>query len=142
MVVLSSFYVHIYRAFLILVIVLNTIGILVIKFLLPKEKAITYDLSFNIVLIIFCFIVLILSLKFASVSYDKKNKILNAKTLKSKFSIPSSDVINIERKSIILCKITYSNGDSKKSLIFQPSARMFFPFTDYPERIRKLLGEK
>lgn len=142
MVALSSFYVRIYRAFLILVIVLNTIGILVIKFLLPKKNAVTYDLTANVVLLITCCIILILSLKYASVRFDKINKVLNVETLKNKFNIPSTDVISVERKSIVLCKITYKSGDLKKSLIFQPSIRMFFPFTDYPERIKDLLNKR
>lgn len=144
MVTLSSFYVHIYRAFLIFTIVINIMGILILEFLIPEKVALTYDLTFSIILIISCAIILIISLYWSSVQYDKKNKILSIKNLNRKFIINNNDIIKVERSFIFMCKIIYKEEVSKtsKSIVFLPSLREFFPLTDYPQRIRGLIMDK
>jgi len=139
MVTLSSFYVYIFRIFLIIAILINSIGVLIIKFFLPEDKAATYDLTPFIMLIIVCGIILMIFLNLHNVSFDKKNKTLNINNLKNKFIVSNNNVIKVERIFIFFCKITYKEETSQKSIIFLPSLRTFFPLLDYPQKIRDLI---
>ncbi len=142
MVTLSSFYLKIYKAILILVILFNFIGILALKFFLPEEKAITYDFTVSTMLIIICGIFLIICFGLANVSFDKNNKVMNIKKFNKIFTVNSHDVIKVERIFIFFCKITYTVGKSHKSFTFLPSFREFFPLLDYPQKISDLIGVK
>ena len=141
MVTLSSFYTHIYRVFLIITMIINFLGILIIKLFIPKEKAASYDLTPFVMLIIVCGIILIFFLKLANVNYDKENKILNIQYFKNNFTISSRNIVRVERIFIFLCKITYEDKTSQKSIIFLPSLRIFFPLFNYPQKIRDLIRE-
>jgi len=139
MVVLSSFYVYIFRAFLIFTILINIIGIIIVKLLLPKDKAVTYDLTFSVMLIIVCIIILIIYLNLVYVSLDQKKSILNVKTLRNQFIIQNTNIIKVERVFFVLCKITYKERDKKKTIFFLPRIREFFPLVNFQKRIENLL---
>lgn len=140
MVTLSSFYLKIYKAVLILIILFNFIGILALKFFLPEEKAITYDFTVSTTLIIICAFFLIICFSLANVSFDKNNKTMNIRKLNKSFTVNSRDVIKVERVFLFFCKITYVVEKSQKSFRFLPSLREFFPLSDYPQKIRALIG--
>jgi len=142
MVTLSSFYVYICRVFLIFAIGINSLGILFIKFFISKEKAETYDLSPNVIFMIVCGIILMICLNWDTVIYDKTNKVLNIKSFKNNFIVNSNDIIKIERVFILLCRITFKDKSAKRSILFLPSIREFFPLLNFPERIRELIGKK
>lgn len=142
MVILSSFYVYVCRVFLIFAIGINSLGIFFIKFFISKEKADTYDLSPNLIFIIVCLTILIISLSWDNVIYDKTNNVLNVKSFKKKIIVHSNDIIKVERTFILLCRITYNDKTIKKSILFLPSIREFFPLLDFPQRIRELIGKK
>ncbi|UWX62171.1 hypothetical protein N0B40_07730 [Chryseobacterium oranimense] len=139
MVALSSFYLKIYKAILILIILFNLIGILALKFFLPEEKAKTYDLTVSTMLIIICGIFLIICFGLANVSFDKNNKTINIKRFNKAFIVNSHEVIKVERFFIFFCKITYAVGKSQKSFTFLSSFREFFPLSDYPQKINALI---
>ena len=140
MVVLSSFYTYILRFFLTLVIFLNVVGILYIKYLIPKEKSITYDLSQNFTFIIVCLLIFFLSSRLAIVKLDKKeNSLIVKRFLTSSFIIKNKEIIDIEKVSLLTCKVIYKKNDVKKSVKFLPNLTLFFPLSNYPIEIKKML---
>lgn len=139
MVVLSSFYVYIVRILAIFTIFINVIGILIIKFLLPKDQAITYDLTFPIMLIFMCSIILLIYLNLNYVSLNVKERQLTIKKLRKEKKINVNNVLKVERFFFLFCNITYKENNIRKSVVFLPKFREFFPFTDFPQRIKELL---
>ncbi len=140
MVTLSSIYLKIYKTLLASIISINLIGILIIRFLLPKEKSITYDLTVSTMLIIICGIFLIISFNFYSVNFDKTRKTLHFNKARRSFIVDNTNIIDIKRVFIFLCKINYKENNSQKSIIFLPSIRLFFPLLDFPDKIKKLIS--
>lgn len=140
MVVLSSFYIYIIRFFLVIVSILNFLGILFIRYFLPKEKSITYDLSQNFVLALICIIVLFISYRLVRVKFDKNRNILLVKRfLRSDFTIENKEILNIENVSLFTCKLIYRKNNIKKSIKFVPNLTLFVPFSDYPNEMKKML---
>ena len=141
MVNLSSAYTRIYRFLLIIIILPHVVGIMLIKYIMPKEIAETYNITDNLIFLLFCTIIFIFSLRFNSVSFDPKNKTLTINKFNGRKMISTNDIIEVKRYCIIACKVIFKEGNHYKSTIFQPSLRMFFPLTDYPSRIREMLND-
>ncbi|AYZ37019.1 hypothetical protein EGY07_16375 [Chryseobacterium indologenes] len=139
MVTLSSFYLKIYKAILIFIVLINFIGILTIKFFLSEEKAKTYDLTVSKMLIIICGAFLLICFSLVEVIFNENSKIINITRFQKSFTINSNDVINVERFFIFFCKITYTEGKSEKSVKFLPSLRQFSLFSDFPRKIQELI---
>jgi hypothetical protein len=139
MVKLSSFYVYIYRGLMMLIIILCILNLLILNLILKIEIE-AFDLTFNIVMIIICSIILYIFLKFYNVYFNKKDKKLYIKTWKKEFTIQNIQVYKVERFFLFACRIKYRNDEgTKKNVIFLPRLREFFPLFDYPKRIKILL---
>lgn len=143
MVVLSSFYTYVIRFFLVMVIILNLIGILVIRYFISKDKSITYDISQNFAFIFVCVILLYVSSRLVSAKFDKKRNVLVVKRfLGNNFIIESKEILNIENVSLFICKLVYTKNDVKKSISFIPNLALFIPLSNYPDEMKKILKVK
>ncbi|MDR2236363.1 MAG: hypothetical protein LBE92_09580 [Chryseobacterium sp.] len=139
MVTLSSYYLKIYKAILIFIILINLIGILSIKLFLPEKKAVTYDLTVSTMLIIICGIFLIICFGLVNIAFNKNNKTLNIRRFRKSFIVNGNDVVKIERFFIFFCKVTYVEDKLQKSFKFLPSLREFSPISDFTLKIEKLI---
>lgn len=142
MVALSSNLIKVFRIILLVVISLNTSGVLIINFLLSTQKAKTYDLSLNYGLISICTFVFIISSKVANnVIYDKKAKVIIVNTLLKKTIINTDDILKIERVLPGKCKIVFKKNNIVKNILFIPKISRFSPLSNYVEKIKALIKE-
>lgn len=111
------------------------------KTIMPEDKAATYDLTPNVMLIIMCSIALIIYLNLSHVIFHEKKNELEIKTPRKNFLIKSENVIKVKRTAFLFCEIIYKDGNKRKSILFEPSFRKFFPFTDYPQKIKEILNK-
>ncbi len=137
---LSSFYTKIYRLFLISIILLNVIGIVFIKFLIPNEKSENYDLSLNFGLIMISIFIFVISINLVNeVSFDSLNKNLIVKNFGKKIIINSNDIIRVEKVFPTKCRIVFKKNNIQKSILFIPNIPLNFSFSNYTDEIEKLL---
>lgn len=129
------------RTVTILAIICNTTGVLLIKFVIPKDVAVTYDITPYVIFTIMCSIALLIYLNLAHVTFNPKQNELQIKTIRRNFKIESNQILKVKRTTFLLCEVIYKDGNSSKTLLFQPSIRQFFPFHDFPEKVRELLHD-
>lgn len=138
-VALSSSITKIIRSILIMTILLNSLGIFFIKFLIPKEKAITYNLSLNFALILISSFIFIISWNLVNVVFDKTNKKLIVKRFRKVNTIKSSDILKVEKVFPFKCRITYKSNNIQKNILFIPKILAFSPLSNYSDAITNLI---
>lgn len=141
MVVFSSFYVYIVRVVVTFIISVNSIGILIIKFLLPEDQAVTYDLTFHIMLIFMSVLAALIVFNLSKVTWNFKDHQLIVQSVRKKKIIKASRVLKVERFFFLFCKITYRENHIRKTFVFLPKFREFFPFHDFPQRIEEVMHQ-
>lgn len=138
---LSSYFPKIFRAFLLLTILLNISGILFIKLLIPEDKAVSYDLALNYSLIAISLFTLVLSFNLPDIEFDKTNKIIILRYLWKKELINSRDVLAVEKVFPSKCKIIYKSKRSKKKVLFIPRISAHILLSDYLDHFEPLLKD-